>query len=131
MASLAGSGKAGEWRIDIDNEENAGQGYEWSVTIRHPVCCVQSALSSLESVLELCLHLSLDQSIGRLFQLGCSEEIEILIGIVERRLLLRMGRRRDLATMVFPWLLEVALDADAARDLVQALDEALRDARSA
>jgi hypothetical protein len=130
MSSLTGLGRVGLWVVDIDNEGDAGHGYAWSVTIRHPVCYVQAALKSLDLLQEMMEHLTRVESVNQFFRLGATNEVELLVGIVDGRMLLRMGRNRDLTTAAFPWLLECAVDADQARSLVKALEEALHEAQS-
>jgi hypothetical protein len=118
------------WEIDIDDEADAKQGYSWSITIRHKICYVQSGLSSLDALEAMRNHLASAKSIDQLFRIGGTNEFEILIGIVEQRLHLRMARNRDLGGAVFPWLLECTFPVEEVSDLVQALGEALCEAES-
>jgi hypothetical protein len=128
MSSLAGLGKAGLWLVDIDNEDPGGQEYEWSVTIRHPLCYAQSVLASLDTIQELADYLKCANPTSP-FRLGATTEFELLVSLIDGHLRLHMGRIRNPTTHSFPWMLECTLAAEEAGNLAEALEEALNEAQ--
>jgi hypothetical protein len=127
MSSLASLGKAGLWQVDIDNEEDADHGYPWSVTLTHTSCYVQWGVSSLELLDELVCHLTNPKSVDQLFHLSHSNGAELLIGVVQERLLLRVDQSSQIMSKPCQWMMEVSLLAEEVNTLTIAIRDALRD----
>jgi hypothetical protein len=130
MPSLAGLGRSGLWQVDIDDEGEADHPHAWSITLSHPCCYVQWGLSGLVKLHELVSHLTNPKLVDQMFHFPASGEAELLIGVVQGRLLVRVARSGQIGRDKFDWMAETLLGLEEVEHLAVAIGDALREADS-
>ena len=126
MASLAGTGTCGNWKVDIDHEDEAS--CDWSIDIQSSSCAMQSMVERLTTLKEVIAMIRAVDSEGVSIDLYRTSELISSIRITGGRLILQIRTVQVNGKNNYPWRLEHAIDSKEAINLAAALEEALLEA---